>query len=130
MDNARCKKQLIMKNKILFILGISTLLGLGSCAHQPIVPDSPLVSFSKDVQPIILGNCTQSGCHSAESRRKPFLTYNDVMRDTKAGNALGSTMYQRISNRGTSNIMPPNKPLAEENIQLIYIWIMQGAKNN
>lgn len=98
------------------------------------MPDSPLVIFSKEVQPIILGNCTMSGCHTSgdNSGVFPLSTYDDIVTNggVIAKNATGSNLYQSISSRGLAQQMPPSKYLSEADLQTIYLWIMQGAKNN
>ncbi len=105
---------------------------LSSCRHDVVVPESPEISFKFDVQAIIVGNCTESGCHSAGSDQpNPLVTYDDVMRSVNQGDARNSQLYQRIVGK-SGNLMPPSpkRILNENEIKLIYVWIEQGAKNN
>ena len=109
----------------LFIASIQMI----SCKHEVIVPASPIISFSTQVMPIIVGNCTQSGCHNGKIRTK-LSTYDEITQDggVSAGNPSGSRIYTDI----TSDKMPrsPYPPLSDQNTATIYVWILQGAKNN
>ena len=103
-----------------------------SCSHEVIVPDSPVISFSYDIQGIIIGNCTQSGCHSSSGQSEfPLVTYQDVMKIVEHGNAKKSRLYESIKGI-SSKLMPPSSipPLNNDQIKYIYLWIEQGAKNN
>jgi cytochrome c551/c552 len=112
----------------LFIL-VTTLQT--ACRHKPVIPDSPAIKFSQDIQPIFSSNCTMSGCHEANSR-KSLSSYSDVMNYVTAGNTNKSQLYQSVTSLGGigSKPMPPNQPLSEDQLKLIYAWIMQGAKDN
>lgn len=107
-----------------------------SCIHKPDLDSLKDVSFANDIQPIIAGNCTQSGCHDATGGDElfPLITYDDVMNygEIKAGSAHGSKLYQAISNHGFEELMPPppRPMLSSDQIKLIYVWIEKGAKNN
>lgn len=106
-----------------------------SCKDEVIIPDTPVVKFSDDIQPIIVGNCTASGCHGNLNPQEFLLySYDDVMKhgNVKAKDAKGSLLYQVIVSNVESQKMPrqPNPDLTEKQIELIYLWIMQGAKNN
>lgn len=100
-----------------------------SCKHEVIVPSKPIVSFSTQVMPIIIGNCTQSECHNGRIRTK-LGNYDQVMSDggVSPGNPSGSRLYTDI----TSYKMPrsPYPPLSDQETALIYVWILQGALNN
>ena len=101
-----------------------------SCRHKGDIPTQPQVSFSQQVQPIIVSNCSYSGCHSANDRHpRPLVSYSDVMDITVPGDAHGSEIYQRITEL-SSNKMPPDHNMTESQIIIIYTWIMQGAQNN
>ena len=49
-----------------------------------------------------------------------------------AGNPQNSRLYLAVKLLDQEQVMPkpPYSPLSEKQIQLIYIWIGQGAKNN
>ena len=121
-----------MKYRFLFIVIAFLLFG---CRHSPTIPETPAVSFSKDVQPIIVGNCTAAGCHgSVKSRRTKLETYPEIMSIVSSGNALSSRLYQVITGKSFQSIMPPTSSsqgqLTDAQIKVTYLWIMQGAKNN
>ena len=124
-----------MKRKIIPSIFICLLLLLNSCKHNTDLASIGEISFSSYIQPIIAGNCTQSGCHNSQGDSKfSLVTYNDVISngDIKEGDARGSKFYQVISNHSGENPMPPS-PLpmrSSDQIKLVYIWIEQGAKNN
>ena len=103
-----------------------------SCKHP--VPEGPPMSFSKDVQPIITANCTQSGCHGTTNTQEfTLLSYDDVIRHgrVRPGDALKSELYQVITENDPEDRMPrDNPPLSDGQIKTIYLWIQQGALNN
>lgn len=111
------------------------MLLLNSCKHNTDLASTREVSFSSDIQPIIAGNCSQSGCHNAQGdSRFSLVTYNDVISSggIKERDARGSKFYQVISNHSWGKPMPPSPlpMLSSDQIKLVYIWIEQGAKNN
>ena len=98
-----------------------------ACRHDPVIPATPAISFSEQVQPIFVSNCATAGCH--DGRAKFALgTYAEIMSRVKAGDAHGSEVYKAITK--LSGGMPPDGPLSDEQLTLIYTWIMQGAKDN
>ena len=115
-----------------FLLLILLYAMFVSCRHDGVVPNSPEISFSNDVQSIIIGNCTQSGCHPSSSDHEKFslVTYDDVMKTVEPGNARNSKLYETITGQG--KLMPPSSQasLTDQQIKYIYLWIEQGAKNN
>ncbi|MCX6291565.1 MAG: hypothetical protein NT126_07350 [Bacteroidetes bacterium] len=124
-----------MSAKSIAIFALFTLFSLTivSCRNNPEIPAQPVVSFSNDVQSILIGNCTQSGCHgNKEFRRFSLTTYDQIMASGTviAGDSHNSNLYKAIT--GRNNIMPkaPQSPLNDRQISYIYVWIAQGAKNN
>ena len=118
---------------------ITSVAALGlfmlSCKHEVVTPTSPVVSFATDVNPIIIGNCTQARCHGdVDPAEFPLLTYDDVIQHghVKPGNADNSRLFNSIAKLNGENVMPqePYKRLSDKQIQIIYLWIMQGAQNN
>lgn len=97
---------------------------------ETISPDEE-ISYAFDIQPIFTTSC--ASCHPAVIS-SPDLSegnsYNSITNgiyvvpnDTDA-----SLLYQRIL--GNPSIMPPNGSLPSSEIELIRIWIVQGALNN
>lgn len=107
---------------------------LSSCTHDPVIPQDPAISFNEQVLPIIVSNCASEGCHdgkaSGEEDLDPLQNYDQIKGIVKPGDARGSRLYRNITAIGGEDAMPPGRSLSEEQIRLIYIWIMQGAKNN
>ncbi len=120
----------------LFFGLIGSALFFSAC-QQEVTPatDLPDISFNQKVMPIIASNCTASGCHGNENTEEfTLLTYDDVIKhgDVSAGDANGSKLYQVITSPIDGKVMPepPNPPLTDEQTAQIYLWILQGAKNN
>jgi hypothetical protein len=119
---------------LIFFAAFGLCLSLNSCRHSPFIPEMPQVSFSKDVYPIIVSNCTESGCHTQGNRRDStfsFSNYNDVMSfgEINPGNANKSRLYNALIGNGESQ-MPKAGELPDNQILTIYLWIEQGAQNN
>ena len=120
-----------------FLVFISTMT---ACIHKTDLSSIKAVSFSGDIQPILAGNCSMSGCHSDDHGSGsgghelfPLSTYSEVMDhgEIKSGNARSSKLYRVVTNR-EGGIMPPSpRPiLTEDQMKQIYLWIEQGAKDN
>lgn len=120
-------KLIAIKSTITSIL-ITGVISLNSCKHDPIFPasEAATVSFQLDIQPIIVSNCTMQGCHPNMG------SYSNLMHDVHAGRPNSSELYEVITTNDMDDRMPmaPNPRLSDEQIQLIYLWIAQGAQNN
>ncbi len=122
-----------MKLTTALFLVLCSMIIIASCTHPISVPPTPTVSFAKDVLPIFIGNCDQTNCHSGVKRRAALNNYNTIMTygSISPYNALGSKIYKDMSARGLlSKQMPPTGPIAEGDLQTVFLWIQQGAKNN
>jgi hypothetical protein len=113
--------------EIIFVL--SSLLNFSSCRHNPDIPVSPIFTFNQDVSSITLNNCATVGCHDGSSKRKPLITYTDVMNYVTPGKPYDSKLFTVII-KLSGNKMPPTGTLADEQIKSVYLWILQGAKEN
>ena len=117
------------------ILGVFIAAGfmLGSCKHKTNFEELSEVSYAGSIAPIISSNCAFSGCHGDSAFKKLSLTSYDALMNggIKAGDPVNSKLYKKIKSLG-DDIMPkkPYNELTEKQIQLIYVWIGQGAKNN
>ncbi len=104
-----------------------------SCKHEPILSlDTPTVCFQDQVLPIINSSCAVSGCHDAGSEES-LTDYNKIMEFVTPFKPNSSKIYKMITT--TSILMefmppPPRSPLTQDQIDLISIWILQGAENN
>ena len=117
----------MMKNTVITLA--AELLLLAACMHDPVVPTTPQISFKDDITPIVVGNCAQSGCHDGGREGFALKNYEEVMRHVNAGQPYKSKLFTVMASNGP-NRMPPNNPLPNEQVKLVYIWILQGALNN
>ena len=118
-------------NSLFFI--IATVVILVSCKHKTDFNSLTEVSYSKDIAPIINSNCAFSGCHGTTNFvHFSLVTYEGLENGhIVPGSPEKSRLYQAIKSYG-DGIMPkkPYSELTENQIQLIYVWIGQGVKNN
>lgn len=129
---------------------ITALLGIiftSACTH-PSIPLSSgtgicsidtiqTVSFSRDVQPILAKNCSQSGCHSGSNPAAHIAldSSSSYAQLTKPGTGLvdivnptSSLLY--VSLNSDAKPMPPYGKLNDCTIRVILKWIQQKALNN
>ena len=133
----RCKLNSTKKLLILFFITAISLF-IVSCKSKPNFNSLREVSYSKEIAPIVSANCTFSGCHESGNSHHHddefgLNTYSDL---TRAGIDPGypkkSELYATLVSLNDNKVMPrkPYNRLSETQIQLIYVWIGQGAKNN
>lgn len=130
-----------MINRNLLLLTVISVFILFSiaCKHETennkIVDDEcdpDKVYFVNDVQPILNSNCAYSGCHDASTHSDgvDLSTYDKIIStgEIEAGEPDKSELYEVIA----EGEMPPdpNNPLSNDQKQIIYDWIAQGAKYN
>lgn len=105
--------------------------------------DEPLMSFRRDVHPILKNNCV--GCH-ATSRGEGYHrtglsmeTYDDLMKGTRYGPVITpgesrhSIFNMLVEGRAGPSLRMPhgqNKPLLDTEIEVLRLWVDQGARNN
>ncbi len=94
--------------------------------------DDGSICFERDVLPIFISNCTQSGCHNSISREDGYdlSSYSTIVaKGIKPGNYKDSKIYKVISKRSGDDIMPPPPypRLSDEQILTIARWIQDGA---
>lgn len=124
-----------MKKRIpirLFLLAPIVLLALTSCKHDPIIPEV-VVSYTNDIAPMMAANCGDVGCHGTVNPEELQLTtYDQVAGMVTPGKPQESKLYKIITQGGLEEPMPPpDRPrVPDEQIKLLYAWILQGAKNN
>lgn len=119
----------------LMVLGMLPLLGVG-CAREE------AVSFSAQVKPILDANCMSCHREGGEGYAASGFsveTYEDVMKGTRfgpmviPGDSLGSNMLVLMEGRADPSISMPHgasEPLARADLEVVRIWIEQGARNN
>jgi hypothetical protein len=97
--------------------------------------DATKIYFQQQVLPILISNCALSGCHDDATHQEGVVltSYQKVMATTEVrpGNPGGSKLYKAIVDPDPGDRMPepPQNPLTQQQIQIIYTWIQQGAQN-
>ena len=106
------------------------------------VKEERQVSFRDNVQPILRSNCID--CHippSGEGYLKTGLsmaTYEDLMHGTiygpviVPGDSQHSILNMLVEGRADPSIRMPHgrKPLRNKEIEILRLWVEQGAVNN
>lgn len=94
-----------------------------------------LFCFERDVHPILVSNCSTSGCHDAATHEEGynFTTYESTMqKGVVANNASQSKIYKVLTiSVKEDDFMPPSPraSLSSQEVQDIARWINEGAKN-
>ena len=105
-----------------------------ACKHEPILPTTE-VSYHDDILPIVRSSCQHAGCHGPNDPNHIFPLDSIVSQLDNyldAGDPEHSKFYERITDNDPVKIMPrpPYQPLTQRQIEFIYVWIAQGAKDN
>lgn len=79
---------------------------------------NPLISYTTQVKPILINNCTSSNCHDGNSL--PSLSEYIVAKD--ASSQIRDAVFR--------GIMPKNAVLSSSEKSSIICWIDNGSKNN
>lgn len=96
------------------------------------------VSFSKHIQPVLEVKCNFSGCHDNASRAgglslTSWSNTTSSLNVVFPGEPQNSTLYTSLV-AGAINRMPPEGPsflpMTKKQIDGVYTWIKEGAKNN
>lgn len=126
---------MIVKKQFIDYL-IPSLLGFlfiaSACTKEKVVNVNP-ICFEKDVLPIFISNCTQSGCHNSNDRQAgvQLTSYDHIIaHGVVPGDYKASELYRVLIAVGEEQM--PQKPynrLSVEQIGTIALWIEQGAKN-
>jgi Planctomycete cytochrome C len=139
-----------MKIKTAFILLIG-LIGCTyftvSCKHEiPFDPGSGIptitptcsidtVYFVNTVQPLLNSSCAFAGCHDAVTKKEgvELTSYAKIMTTggVSPGNPTNSKLFKVLNKTGSDRMPPP--PYAgftQAQKDIVYKWILQGAKNN
>ncbi len=120
---------------IIRIFTILILVLLYSCKkdyYEPPTAKPENVSFSKAVIPILNSSCTS--CHHTGGQN-PDLSEQNAYSNLTTNNEFvvpgepeNSELYNRIMGQGS--MMPPGGMMSDNNINIIYAWIKEGALNN
>ena len=108
------------------------------CAVSPEPPDRDLISYQRDVRPILQANC--QGCHQPAKAEGEYVmtNFDRLLRGGESGDAAivagepeNSYLIDLITPADGQAEMPRGrKPLGDAERQLIAEWIRQGAKND
>ncbi len=80
-----------------------------------------VISFTYDVQPILVSNCAKSGCHDSISHAEGLIitSYTQIMATTDIpGNLVNSNFWQSMTGSG-GNLMPPSGALTAAQLAII-----------
>ena len=122
------------KHLISLLLMAFSIVYFNSCRHDAVVPLQQ-VCFQTEVLPVLISNCTSSGCHGINGDNDIIInSYASIMQSgtVVTGKPFKSSLYNSI--RATNKMcsqhpMPPNYRLNDDQIKYIYVWILQGANN-
>lgn len=97
--------------------------------------DLDTVYFRNTIFPLLVSNCSMSGCHDATSHKEGVnLTSYSSIRSTggiKLSKPIESKLYRVLIDNDAEDRMPQGKPpMASEDISRILKWIEQGAQDN
>lgn len=140
--------------RFLFLsITVFSFWGLLACKHDPFIqptnsntPDNPIatgfcdpdsVYFQNHILPILVSNCTESGCHNPIDRQEGVVldSYQNLVSTVE--NATQNDLHENKLMRAVletdlEDRMPPSpKPaLSTMQIDLLKTWLGQGAQNN
>jgi hypothetical protein len=128
-----------MKKLIKIVIAVCVLFLLQSCYYDtvytveapPVDPDVDIL-YKTQIQPIWENNCVD--CHKgnvapdlrADNSYDALINGEFVLKN----NSAGSILYKSVAWNGGAAKMPIEYKLTESEIQLIQLWIDQGAENN
>lgn len=127
-------RNILAETKWLSLLIFTSLTFIfAACEHEPeLLPGTPEVCFDKEIMTIINSNCNVPGCHGSGGEAPGLSNYDEVMHFVTPGHASKSELHKVITaNINSAELMPP-KPksmLTGSQIDVINIWIQQGAKH-
>lgn len=139
-----------MKSKLLLLLGsLAFIIGaISSCKHEIPFTDAQLqvtggtqtcstdtVYFQNKVLPLLNSGCAMSGCHDAITHKEGvnLTSYSNILSTggVRAGNPTGSKLYTVLNKTGNDRMPPPPAAgFTQAQKDIVYKWILQGAKNN
>ena len=114
--------------------------GLSSC-DKPEQSQFQKVTYVDDVKPILQKHCAEchvTGQQGAKASGLLMDSYASLMKGTSfgqvihPGSAMSSSLYILISGKDKLTITMPHgkKPLSDEEIETIRVWIENGAVEN
>ncbi len=111
----------------------SGLCDLFTSGYAGAVNSQGEICFDTQILPILVSNCTGSGCHDSRSKKDGYelVSYETITRKgISPGKPGSSKIYKVLLDSGEDRMPPaPRSPLSNSQIKLISDWISQGAKN-
>jgi hypothetical protein len=104
-----------------------------TCSHDPVYLDEfDTICFEQKILPLLQTYCGIEDCHDAAAASDGFIAadYASIMKAVTPGDVKGSLLYQVITDFRSDDMMPPDKPLSQDQRTLIHLWIAQGAVNS
>jgi len=106
------------------------MAGMPSCTHEPENLDGlDTVCFETQVLPVIQTSCGMTGCHDGSAEGFLATDYPSIMETVIPGDPRSSKLYKVITDINSDDMMPPERPLTQEQRTIIQVWIAQGAEN-
>lgn len=94
----------------------------------PDIPDTQVISFSSDIQPIFTNKCVDCHNQNINPDLRAGNSYNVLLPTyVTEGNADGSRLYNYLPGNGHHDV---SFTLSVDDIALIKAWINQGALDN
>ncbi len=138
---------------LIFCLAVFSTFGFLACQHDPFIqpndpnnPDPPpttgtcdpdSVYFQNQILPILVSNCTESGCHNALDQQDDvvLVSYQSLVStvENATQNDFNENKLMRVLlENDLEDRMPPSpKPaLPQVQIDLLKTWLAQGGQNN
>ena len=117
------------------------LAGAIAAVWSTAVAAEETVSWQLDVQPILQARCVQ--CHKPggqgqEASGLDLTSYAGLMKGTQhgpivvPGDTLSSNLLVLIEGRADPKVRMPHgqRPLLKQQIEIVRLWVKQGAKDN
>jgi hypothetical protein len=140
-----------MKSKTFVLRATLVVLlaaAINSCKHEVPLTEAQIevtggtqtcstdtVYFQNKVLPLLNSGCAMSGCHDAITHKDgvELTSYAKIISTggVIAGNPAGSDLYKVLNKSGSDRMPPPpTAGFTQAQKDIIYKWILQGAKNN
>jgi len=108
----------------------------------PVGPPPTTVSFATDIQPIFDASC--AGCHGAGGNAgldlRAGVSHGNLVGVSASessldliapGDPLASWLYLKLTGaQDVGSPMPPGSPLPQSQVELVRVWIEEGALDN
>jgi hypothetical protein len=133
-----------MRNLALFGVCLLGLAYLNSCSDSkdPVSALPNIVLYGTHIQPIFNSSCGGAGCHVPSASFGVNLSNHAAVMASvgtqygklvvEAGNPVGSPLYNKLlaGPQHGSRMPLGQSPLRANDIEMIRIWIADGAQNN